>query len=391
MLMVDRPNHMDSCSVEEQVRRAQDLGALTVLIVNERCSSFNSACRIEAREFASQNERKSSTASIPALLIYKEDAAAIKSVLRKGQQVVVSISFAIPAPDDRVEYDLWMTPMDPDASTFLSTFQMAASVWGDHVFFTPHMIVNRCPVGSEGRWRYCDPYFESKVMTEMDSVLESLRRICIWRAHGSDGYGQKWWDYASDFSHTCPGKLARREQTLEECAHLTMARNSVDVEAIKTCIESSGGQLEQAEHLPNDLLEEAVESANQDGKPMDHASLYVNEVKIYGRLSFDSAFQGICSGFADSSVPDVCVECINQRGSTQSCVSGYKQKHSQLPTNPQPSVSVSKFFAAMLWLVTLLGISTYVYVRRNMRFVHSHVHEIVAEYLPLSEASDVVQ
>lgn len=388
ILMVPRPSHMDDCPIEDQVRRAQDIGALAVLTVNDRCSSFNTACRIEAKEFASKTQRTVYTdVSIPAVLMYKEDADAIKMELQKSQEVVVLLSIALPPQTEQVEFDIWTTPLDHDASIFLKEFEIAVNLLEDKVLFTPHMIVNRCPVDAS-HWRYCDPYFDSLAMLEMDSVIESLRRICIWQIYGS-GYGRLWWEYVNDFSQSCIGPLTQKEKTLEECALEILRSHDIDPDTVNSCMEKSGGHLDQPTHVPNDLLEEAVESANRDGKEMNQASIYVNQVKILGTLSFENVFQAICSGFAELSLPEVCMECVDQEMFMQACVRRHTaekfQKSGGTGGESLP-ISFAWFCFAWMCLVTLLGTATYVYMQRNRRFVHSRVNAILQEYMQLPQS-----
>lgn len=51
--------------------------------------------------------------SIPSFLVFKEDADEIKKVLLKDTHVRAEMSFKVPAPDSRVEYELWSHPSDP--------------------------------------------------------------------------------------------------------------------------------------------------------------------------------------------------------------------------------------------------------------------------------------
>jgi hypothetical protein len=377
---------MDDCAVEEQVRRAQDISALAVLIVNERCSSFNTACHIEAREFASRSQRVSSDVSIPAVLIYKEDGDAIKLALEESQEVVALLGIALPAQTDQVELDIWTTPLDPDAAVFLEAFEVVNNLLEDRLFFTPHMIVNRCPV-DQSNWRYCDPYFDSEVMLEIDSVIESLRRICIWLEYGSDN-GRRWWDYVNGFSHNCVGPSTRKEKSVDECALEVMRLNDIDPGSVNDCMERSGGHLDQLTHVPNNLLEEAVESANQDGREMSQASIYINQVKILGTLSFENVFQAICSGFVETSMPEVCMECVDREMYMQSCVSRYQRSENTVTKKESP-ISFARFCVSFLCLIALLGTSTYVYIQRNRRFVHSHVNAILHEYMQIPQSGPI--
>ena len=73
--------------------------------------------------------------TIPSFLLFKEDADILKGRLRNNQQVRMEMSFSVPAPDDRVEYDLWTTPGDPISKPFLKDFDIAVEALSEHAFF----------------------------------------------------------------------------------------------------------------------------------------------------------------------------------------------------------------------------------------------------------------
>ncbi len=61
---------------------------------------------------------------------------ATKDVYYKG--VWLSLSYWLVAPDDRIEWDLYMIPDEPAAVPFLQSFKPALNSIGDRGLFTPH-------------------------------------------------------------------------------------------------------------------------------------------------------------------------------------------------------------------------------------------------------------
>lgn len=78
---------------------------------------------------------------IPSIIISKEDGDKIKSYMTENpsKKVQVEISWGLPRPDGRVEWELWMPP-NPNTSTrkFMQDFEEVMEVLGqDNIEFRP--------------------------------------------------------------------------------------------------------------------------------------------------------------------------------------------------------------------------------------------------------------
>jgi len=74
---------------------------------------------------------------IPAFLISKHDANVIKSaMMNDGQSVQVSMSWILPSPDERVEYELWTVPSEHVSKEFQLSWKDVARFFGKHVYFS---------------------------------------------------------------------------------------------------------------------------------------------------------------------------------------------------------------------------------------------------------------
>jgi hypothetical protein len=73
--------------------------------------------------------------------MFKVDADKVKDELTQNQPVQLEMSWKLPNPDNRVEYDLWTVPKDPASQDFLSTFKPLAVALGDRAYFTPHQYI----------------------------------------------------------------------------------------------------------------------------------------------------------------------------------------------------------------------------------------------------------
>merc|ERR1712125_157755 len=153
--------------------------------------------------------------------MFKVDADSIKEQLKNNNPVQLEMTWSLPTPDDRVEYDLWTTPRDIFSQDFLANFRDVHVALGKSAYFTPHMYIydgiqSHCK-GSDGTnmcyslctnyGRYCaiDPDNDlEKGISGADVVKESLRRLCIWKHYGEvDGIGAIWWDYVNEFQSRC--------------------------------------------------------------------------------------------------------------------------------------------------------------------------------------------
>ena len=214
ILMVDRGD----CTFVSKVRRAQQAGASAVLIADNVCTCgyFNTSpqeCTMDPGLQCEQNEPimaddgSGNDVSIPSFLLFKQDADAIKTVLKDQNGIVqVKLQWGIPAPDDRVEWELWSNPVEVVSKNFQKTFYPDVGALGASQQFTPHFYIfdgvqngchsNAANCGSlcvnQGRYCAVDPDSDlERGISGGDVVVESLRRLCIWQHHGQDGVGEK--------------------------------------------------------------------------------------------------------------------------------------------------------------------------------------------------------
>jgi hypothetical protein len=332
--------------------------------------------------------------SIPSFLMFKRDADRMKDVLMQDQPVQLEMSWSLPTPDDRVEYDLWSVPTDVVSKPFLQTFKPLAQALGDRAYFTPHMYIydgikthcqgndgeNFCYNLCTNNGRYCatDPDNDlDKGISGADVVKESLRRVCIWKHYGeSDGVGEIWWDYVLEFLDRCntPDYFMN-----EDCVRDCYKHAKVDGDKINRCMLDSGGLERDA---PNAFLDLEISAQNERGVVV-LPTAFVNTAAIRGQLSASSIFHAICAGFAEGTKPAICEKC----GTCSDAVSCVKNGH--CPTGgAAPStgqVSTHTFaFTIMFIVVAFAGVGYWHYnkTREDMR---EQVRGILAEYMPLED------
>jgi hypothetical protein len=429
ILMIDR----GVCSFVSKVRNAQMVGASGVLIAdnicqcsakdcqnepthndcdgnepaandddetgndaagNDDCQNRTPSNQCEATEPIMADDGSGGDVSIPAFLLFKQDADPIKAALKLNQIVRVEMSFPLPAPDSRVEYDLWTTPVDSVSRPFQSSFKEGAEALGKDAFFTPHMYIfdgiragcqgfngeNECVNLCTNNGRYCatDPNGDlDSGASGADVVKESLRRLCIWQSYGKDGVGREWWDYTKEFVFRCdnPDKAFFNN---EECAVDAMAHAGVDANTVDRCMSDSGG-LEQ--DSTNTLLEAELSNRQASGVGLI-PSLFVNQAPVRGQLSFANTFKAICAGYAPGYEPSVCQKCMTCQDEEGCVTKGRCEGAAGIQSR---GVSASTFVSAMGILTLVFGSLGFIQFRRQQRAMRDQVRGIIAEYMPVDE------
>lgn len=398
ILMVDR----GGCTFVTKVRNAQRSGAAGVIIADNTClcsagdKCVNKGYECEEREPIMADDGSGSDISIPSFLMFKQDADAIIKALKKETMIQIQMSWALPTPDDRVEYSLWTTPTEAVSRDFERQFEHAAIALGKKAYFTPHMYIydgikSNCQ-GADGEnvcynlctnnGRYCATDPDSDLdngISGADVVTESLRRICIWKIYGEDdGIGKQWWEYVNEFMYRC---ASEGFFTDSQCINDAYLHANIEAKKVKSCMETSGGLEKDVE---NTLLEDELIAKDVAGVVILPA-MYVNRVSIRGGLEFETVFGAVCAGFALGTNPRICKACQlcpDQLTCTveQSCASTVKANN---------SVSTGMFATSMLALSAFFMCVGAIQYRRSQNAVRSQVRGIIAEYMPLDEENDI--
>jgi PA domain len=394
ILMVDRGD----CTFVMKVRHAQRAGASGVLIADNVCQCAATDCTssepCESTEPLMADDGSGSDISIPAFLVFKQDADPIKQALKANQQVRVEMSFSIPTANSRVEYDLWTTPKDPVSQSFLKTFRSAAVSLGKDAAFTPHMYIydgrragcqdsygeNQCFTLCTNSGLYCatDPDNDLDAgISGADIVTESLRRLCIWDKYGRDGIGAQWWDYVKQFSDMCDTIYDANSFTNPDCISEAMKKAGVDADAVKKCMSESGG-LEG--NKTNTLLEGELSHRETSGVVVI-PTLFVDQAPVRGALSFSTVLKALCAGYAPGSEPSICTTCASCQDEEKCVNAGGKCS----AASGNGGVSLQTFVGALFALSGIFLCVGLVQYKRQQSYMRDQVRGILAEYMPLDE------
>ena len=98
-------------------------------------------------------------------------------------------TFNMTAPDNHVEYMIWMSSSNDKALDFIEDFKQYETRFGDQVTMTPHYNFWACKDNCEkkftdkhcfGAGKYCAADTNHKTLTGKDIIMEDLREICIY-------------------------------------------------------------------------------------------------------------------------------------------------------------------------------------------------------------------
>jgi len=339
---------------------------------------------------------------IPSFLMFKHDAETIKSEVKLDHMVQIEMQWALPTPDDRVEYDLWTVPSDTVSKEFQKSWGEVAKKLDKHVYFTPHQYIydgvkSHCQ-GNDGKnmcfnlctnnGRYCATDPDSDLehgISGADVVRESLRRICIWKHYGeSDGIGEKYWNYITHFLDRCdtPDYFASKD-----CANDAMKLAKVDQEAINRCINDSGGT---ESNSGNTLMDLEMAAQARRGVVI-LPTVFVNTVALRGALNVESVFNAVCAGFLQGTQPDVCNTCNGCRdvvGCAKKGVCNAKGFGNYDDSIGGGSVSKRTFGVSLLVVCGIFGVAGYLHWKKTREEMRDQVRGILAEYMPLEDGGE---
>jgi len=392
ILMVDR----GECPFVKKVRNAQHSGAMAVIIADNICQcKHKDICKMhdeamcEQREPMMADDGSGTDITIPAMLMFKQDADRIKAELNKKHPVRMTMAWSVPNPDDHVEYDLWSTISDDKAKEFQIMWLDAQRRLGDRATFTPHYYlfdglkaycrddegVNVCMDMCTNEGRYCagDVMYE---MTGQMEVEETLRRLCIWNIYGNKGKGPELFQYVREFEH-CHNK---EEIEFSICVKDGAARVGIDTDKVNKCMEQSGGLEDPGQ---NKVLQDQLDEVEENGIIVMPVA-FVNGVPIRGTLDFDVVFKAVCAGYKKGTQPDICTKCADCSDSgidtEYICV---LNDHCAL--KDKEGVSKITFGGGLAGVVVFFGILALIQHVRSKGAMRSQVKGILAEYMPLGK------
>lgn len=434
LLLIDR----GECTFVHKARNAQKAGAAGVLIADNSClCDHGDDCTSDPGEYCEDHEPimaddgSGSDITIPSFLVFKQEADPIKAALKNNTFVRMEMTWSLPRPDSRVEYNLWSTPKDDATQAMKLVWRDFALALADHAQFTPHyyfydgahagcynpnsetsMCYNFCT--NQGRYCAMDPDDDADWgASGADIVTESLRRLCIWDLYGKkDGIGEAFWDYVIEFHSRCdyivnqnkdysyfefedddddtdanananPNLDPTPAPTAQEiffnngdCLRDAMKHSGIEPWRVKKCMNDAGG----LEEGVNTILDNELELREQSGAVIMPA-FFVNNAPVRGMLTPSEVFEAICAGYAQHTMPTICEKCRH----CEDAVTCIHRGHCPGAAGSGDILSMPVFAGSLLVVIVVFTcVGCIAYQRQQIRMRHE-VEGILAQYAPLDK------
>ncbi|XBI89070.1 hypothetical protein VPH35_026946 [Triticum aestivum] len=328
-LLVDRGD----CYFTTKGWNAQTAGAAAVLVADDRAEPL---ITMDTPESSGKEHLENIT--VPSALVSKRFGDDLKTALENGDMVNVLLDWreSLPHPDERVEYEFWTNSNDECGAkcdmqmSFVRDFRGVAQVLEQRGYtqFAPHYITWYCPeafvLSAQCRsqcinhGRYCAPDPEQDFTTGYDGkdvVVQNLIQICLFKVANESRKPWLWWDYVHDFAIRCPMK---EKKYTTDCAHGVIKSLGMDIDKITQCV----GDPDADEDNP--VLKAEQDAQIGHGARGDVTILptfVVNNRQYRGKLDKRAVLRAICSGFEETTEPDICLtqdiqtnQCLENNG-----------------------------------------------------------------------------
>jgi len=308
------------CAFTKKALHAQNAGADAVIIVD----NVDEPLVTMDASADDQSVGEAANITVPVGLVTKATGDIFEPILTAGTTILVTLNWTdvLPHPDSRVEWELWTNSGDNcgakcDAQKgFIKDFKETAVTLEKNGYtqFTPHYVTWLCPPEAIdepfcvqqciNNGRYCCPDPDSDFaagFSGADVVTENLRTLCVFREANATASPWKWWDYVTQFEDACTMANGRFNDL--ECAESVLVALSLDVDAIRACVGDVTAD------VVNDVLENEQEMQLDDGRRGDInilPTVVINDRQYRGKLTREAVLRTLCSGFAESTRPELC-------------------------------------------------------------------------------------
>lgn len=286
------------------------------------------------------------------------------------EQSALLVSFEMPNPDQRVEYDIWYSSIDDRALDFITEFQKYDELLGDKVLMTPHFVTWACPECEDkfkksecfGNGKYCAIIHNSVSMNGQEIMLEDLRQQCIYDRNPTN-QTDVFWEYIKEAHALCPGYIN------SDCSKQAHTKLKMDYKKSMDCVADTFRRGDYTDFKDeNTALSKERDYWNQYGAHF-YPSIVINNRTYRGAFEPEAVFNSICAGFKKA--PKIC-GTFNQ--STTSIIKG---------------IQGMTVVYIVVGLIVLNIVLIYCYRRISQREakedMRMHVNSAVSQYFALSQ------
>lgn len=286
------------------------------------------------------------------------------------EQAALLVTFEMPHPDQRVEYDIWYSSIDDRALDFITDFQKYDEMLGDKVLMTPHFVswkCNECELEFKkeecfGDGKYCAILHPNVKLPGKEILLEDLRQRCIYQKHPTS-HRAVFWDYVRKVHQDCQGYINA------DCSKQAHSALKLDYQETMACVNDTFKRGDSNDFKQdNTALAEEKQYWNDYGAHF-YPSIVINNRTYRGSFEPEAVFNSICAGF--KSPPKICHT--------------FDQKHESIIQGIQGMTIVYIIVGLILLNIILI----YCYRRFSQREMKEdmrmHVNSAVSQYFALSQ------
>ena len=303
------------CSLIEKVKNIEKSGGHLAIIINRNDENIGGIFM--------NDDGVGYDISIPAVLISNSDGKKLVTYYLEHannhediKEIKLEVKFENENLDNSVKYDLWYSPDQDNAYTFLNDFKeiqktlIDNAILGVHFFTYPHY--NYSPDKKQnienclGSGLYCSRPGKFGTTDGTDIIRESLRQKCIYNyAYTKQGVNNKmlFWDYIEKFYINC----VRKNQINTKCSEEVMKELKIDNYFIQKCYEESfvGDKKDKNYEIfsKNTILDNEYELRKKNFVSKS-PSITINDRVYLGNWRVDNIFESLCSSLIRK--PEAC-------------------------------------------------------------------------------------
>ena len=304
-----------TCNAIEKVKNIEKSGGHLAIIISNKDENIGGI-------FMS-DEGAGYDISIPAVLISNSDGKKLVAYYLEHanshediKEIKLEVKFENENMDNTVKYDIWYSPDQDNAYTFLNDFKeiqktlIDNAILGVHFFTYPHY--NYSPDKKQniencfGNGLYCSRPGKFGVNDGTDIIRESLRQKCIYNyAYTKKGANNKmlFWDYIEKFYINC----VRKNKINTPCSEEVIKELKIPNNEIQKCYEDSfiGDKNEKNYEIysKNAILDNEYELRKKNFVSKS-PSITINDRVYLGSWRTDLIFESLCSSLIRK--PEAC-------------------------------------------------------------------------------------
>lgn len=312
------------CYFIEKAYNAEKAGFKGILIYD---NTFERLLTMAAPEDRPEIAKLADDISIPTALLTQATGQKLAETLKSGDSVVVELDFqeSMAHPDDRVEWEFWTSSNDgcgagcDRQSRFKADFAETAISLEKRGYtkFTPHYMVQRCleARGSQtcednciNHGRYCAM---DSIPTELQSrykgrqvVEENKRQLCIRQQAEAKNQAWLWWTYVQLFDQNCKMSADAFDST---CAETQIQASNLSVTTVQNCMGSSDADQDHVLLKAESEAQGTESIGSSAGRVVLLPTVVINNRQYRGRLDAVAITKALCSGFDETTEPEVCL------------------------------------------------------------------------------------